>query len=681
MKIGQLDTKKIVITDFETYFDDEYTLRKLRTEEYIADSRFKAHGVAVTYHTGKSAWIEAKDIPKWLKGYKKHTIVNHNMYFDGLIWKMRYNHVAPFMVDTRLMANQVYGPADISGGNDLESLAERLGLQPKGRVDMFKGVRDLSPELRQAIAVYATNDSDITFRAMGVMLPLLTRPEFELWLMDHTLRIYIDKPLPVIEAKAKSGIVKVQAQLKERLNALPTIKFNYGYDKVRSKKGIKYKERQTVTKTVDESVLASNTQFGQAIRQTLAKQKVTMPMKMGKKGMIPALAKADEGFIALKSSKNKIVRDLVIARLTKRSGDTQIARLRTLLKIAAVGGFRPYLNYWGAHTGRWSGGSGLNPQNFPNPGRSTDDFEREIAELIRATISPGKGMKFAVGDAANIEARILAWWAGQQDLVDAFGDGTDVYSTFASETFGEEVRKPTADDSKEFSSRLKLLRNAGKEAVLGLGYGMGNTPQPGGQYGKLELRMRARPDIAPLFVSGELNKEKCDAIIKQYRGKYTKIVALWDKAEAAFFAARDGSSRMVNGVLFSPGRKNGSVKITLPSGRELNYPRVRVGEHAGPRGKKQWVFGHGKGRKVYGGLLVENVVQAISRDILAESIWAMEHEGYPVAYHIHDSIAVRVKAKVAKKALAFLLESLSTAPEWGTGMKLGAEGSIEEVFA
>jgi DNA polymerase len=677
VKLGPLDTKKIVVTDFETFFDDAYTLRgtkALRYEEYILDPRFKAHGVAVAYHNGRTDFIDGDDIPKWIRSYRTHTLVNHQMHFDGLIWRLRYNHVAPFMVDTKGLANQVFGPAEVSGGNDLESVAERMGFQPKGRVDMFKGRYDLTPEEYKALVAYATNDADITYKVFHALLPLLTRPEFELWLLDHTLRTYIDRPLPVLTRNVTQAIGKVVRRVRECVRELPRVTFNFTCHKPRTKDGVKYRQTVVEKKTVDESVLASNVQFGQALIQVLKKRKVEVPMKTGKGGPIPALAKADEGFMALKSSSDRVVRALVTARLTKRSGDTQIARLRTLLKCAKAGGFRPYLNYWGALSGRWSGGSGLNTHNFPNPTRSPDEFERLVASLIRACIVPPKGRAFVAVDAANIEARVLAWWAGQQDLVDAFGSGADVYSDFAGETFGEEVRKPKPDDTKDRAKRLKLLRNAGKVAVLGLGYSMGAP--------KFEKQQRANPDVRELFVTGELDTEKCEAIVRRYRTKYPKIPELWGRVEAAFFKALGGARRMVNGVLFSPGPQR-SVLVTLPSGRVIRYPNVRIGEHDDPKkGKRvQWVYGHGKGKKLYGGLLVENIVQAISRDILAEGVWAMEQEGYPVAYHVHDSIVSIPPKKKAKAAMDFCVAVLSAAPEWGAGMKLGAEGAIEACFA
>ena len=670
MKVGPWDTKKMVVVDFETFFDDGYTLRKMRMEQYICDKRFKVHGLGVAYPGGKTDFIDGTDVRAWLKAHRKFGFIGHNYFFDGLIWKLAYHHAAPAMACTRLLANAVFGPAEVSGGNDLESVAERLGFQPKGKIDMFKGKYELSPEEYRALRAYGTNDVDLEYKVFHALLPLLSRPDLEAWLLQHTLDIYINRPLPVNAGKCKAAIGKVDKRVVSLVRAIPAVRFDYAYNK-----GSGAKKRQEVEKgkAVDAAVLASNDQFGQALQQVLKREKIKCPMKHGKNGMIPALAKADEGLIALKHSKSRLVSSLVTARLAKRSADTQVARLRALLVCAACGGFRPYLNYCGAHTGRWSGGGGLNPQNFPNPSRSTDDFEREVANLIRECVEAPKGHVYTAADAANIEARVLAWWAGQQDLVDAFGDGTDVYSEFAADTFGEEVRKPTKEDPLEKAARMKLLRGAGKEAILGLGYSMGAK--------KMEARMRARPDVAPLFESGDLDSNKCEAIVAAYRKKYSKVTALWGRAEAAFFKALSGNPRSVGPVLFSKAGLR-DVIVTLPSGRTLHYPNVRLGEHADKEKgfKKQWVYGHGKGRKLYGGLLVENIVQAISRDILAEGVWTMEQAGYTVSHHVHDSICCIPPKAGAKKCLETCIAVLTEAPEWGPGLRLGAEGEVSGAF-
>jgi DNA polymerase len=160
---------------------------------------------------------------------------------------------------------------------------------------------------------------------------------------------------------------------------------------------------------------------------------------------------------------------------------------------------------------------------------------------------------------------------------------------------------------------------------------------------------------------------------------------LWNKVQRAFLNARAGAERMVNGVLFSHSKtveNKCQVDVTLPSGRVIHYPDVRVAKHLPQHmGRPQWVYGQGKGKKLYGGLLVENIVQAMSRDILAEAIYVMEQEGHPVAYHIHDSVVCGVSKKQAAAVGARCAEVLSVAPDWAPGMRLGAETAIEESFA
>lgn len=684
MKFGPIDTKKYVVSDFETYFDKDYTLRKMRNEEYILDSRFKVHGLAVAFPSGKTDFLVGKEIEAFKRAYKGFTFVNHKMTFDGLIWKLRYDFSPIFLVDTLYMANAIFGPAEVSGGNDLASVAQRLGLPAKGSILSFEGKRDLTREEAATLKIYGVNDADITNKAFLKMLPMFSRPEFEFWLMDHTLKLYLNHPLDVDAKVAKGAIGKVEANVAGKIKTMPKISFTFNYVKKYKRKAGTHIENLSKKLLVTGEVLSSNKQFGQALVAILKETKTPVPMKRGKNAMIPALAKNDEGFLALLTSKSKAVRTVVAARLSVKSASTQIARLRTLLLVSSLGGFRIYLNYWGAGTGRWSGGSGLNPQNFPNPTKSPDEFEREVAALIRAAVTPGKGSVFVATDAANIEARVLAWWAGELELVRQFGEGLDVYSSFASEAFGEEVRKPKDGDAPAKAKRFKLLRDVGKSTVLGLGFGMGNTPQPGQKYGKFEMNLRANVNLAPLFESGELNTKRIDDLLTKYRDKYKLIVALWSRTEAAFFSALEGGKRMVNGVLFEPytnTEKKRGVIVTLPSGRMIRYPDVRLGEAGQGRKRKQWVYGYGKGKKIYGSLLVENIVQAKARDILAEGVWAMDQLGYHVSYHVHDSIVAKTKKKNAKKCLADCISVLSEAPEWGKGMMLGAEGTIEEVFA
>ena len=171
--------------------------------------------------------------------------------------------------------------------------------------------------------------------------------------------------------------------------------------------------------------------------------------------------------LALVDDDDPAVAALARARLQKKGQDQKLARLETLDRIAtATGGFLPpLLVYAGSHTGRFAGGGQFNIQNLGRDG---------IGGRVRNLLIPQPEHAFVLGDFAQIEARIVAWFAGEQTMLEGFRDGRDLYCEFASTTFGREVRKPHADDPPDVKKTLVALRQVGKKSILGLGYGMGS---------------------------------------------------------------------------------------------------------------------------------------------------------------------------------------------------------------
>jgi DNA polymerase len=398
---------RTIILDFETYFDSDYSLRKLSVPEYIHDRRFKVHGLAVD--NGKQQlFIPPDDIGLFLKTVQQDILVFHNAFFDAAILRWHYDFQPAYMLDTLLMANHVLGSArDTGQRNDLATLANRLGIEAKGKeLETVKGVRNLDETQFNILAEYAKRDARITRKVYNHLFAQMTNVEFELWLMDHTLRIYTDKLLAVDLDKIKATIQLVQ------------------------------KRRVEVVKAsgVTPEVLASNKQFAAELTARLKTAGIPMPMKTPPKPRkdgvksIPALAKLDAGFIALSDSPADAVRNLVRGRLVERSASTAIARLTKMKMFHGIGGIPVHLVYYGAHTGRFSGGGGFNFQNLTSPARATDSVDREIASSIREAFSPGEGNVFVACDAAQIEARVLAWLAGEDQITETFRQGGDIYS-------------------------------------------------------------------------------------------------------------------------------------------------------------------------------------------------------------------------------------------------------------
>lgn len=647
---------KTIIVDYETFYSDEYHLNTskkggLSYPAYIQDSRFMVYGMAID--TGRHQdWIMAKDIPLWLESHAQDILVAHNGFFDFGVMRWHYKFSPAYMLDTLLLANHVLGSARDAGGggNGLASLAIRLGLSSEKGKPEFKGLRTLSEPQWAALIAYAKQDAKLEREVLNILLPQMTNQDFELWLLDHTLRIYTNKPLPVDLDKIGKTKILIETRRTERVAA----------------------------GKVAPSVLSSNKQFGEALAKRLKAAGTVMPMKKGAKGMIPALAKGDAAFLALAEHKCPYVQDLVRARLVERSATQALARLNTLEKHANLG-IPVHLIYYGAHTGRFSAGGGFNFQNLTNPDRATDPVDREIAEAIRGSIIPSPGNVFVASDAAQIEARGLAWLAGQQDILDAFASGADLYSAFISEVLGEDIHKPTENEEHnkpDVAKHLKLMRHVGKESVLGLGYMMGVD--------KFLFTLRSRNrDVAKLIDAGKITEAMAEEIVKHYRSKYTEIVQFWEDITRAFHKARNGISSQVGFLEFIK-VASGAVGIVLPSTRTLFYRNIRAETEEGGKpglsflqNRKQRIeWRHGGGQKIYGGLLAENVTQAISRDVLAEGIYSAEQAGFPVAMHVHDEIVCEVPKAQGQEALDFLNKTLSTPPIWAPGIVLGAEGKI-----
>lgn len=348
------------------------------------------------------------------------------------------------------------------------------------------------------------------------------------------------------------------------------------------------------------------------------------------------------------------------------------ARLRRMIAVASLwNGTTPVqLEYYGAHTGRYSGAGGINLQNLPHR------VSGPAAE-IRGLLLPPDGRVLVVVDASQIEARLLAWLSGETELVSAFTAGRDIYSEFASDTLKTEVRKPVDTDNTTVARRMKGLRGVGKAAVLGLGYGMGAS--------RFEEQLGATPNVAALFQSGELSSSRIVGLVRAYRERYPRIVALWAKYEDAFLAAANGKDK-------APFFKRGTdVVAGLPSGREIVYASPRV-ERLGltvrrvvlDDGTERDVQSTGErrivlatGEETYGAKLVENYVQALARDILVGAVLRLDERGYAVALHVHDEVVLAVPPEEASAALEHAITELSRDPGWDPdrgSLPLRAEG-------
>jgi DNA polymerase len=357
--------------------------------------------------------------------------------------------------------------------------------------------------------------------------------------------------------------------------------------------------------------------------------------------------------------------------------------------------------YHGAHTGRWSG-RGVQIQNLPrphheiknlpalvqaagDPGRVQEllpidvGIAAGVSALVRPCFRAAPGQILCIGDFAGIEARGVGWCAGEQALLNSFAAGADVYCDLASRLFGYAVTRSN-----------KRERDIGKIAVLGCGYGM-SAPAFARHAEKHRVDLHAT-GITPEEVV-EAYRDAYPSIAgdrKEQNGKVWRTGGLWQDVEILAQGAIE--LNQVYSVAHCEFRRDGQAfVIQLPSGRRLHYRNARLKELVPPyyarlglpsKPKLTIVFDSPKrrGETTYGGKLVENIVQAICRDLLVAAMLACEQEGLPVVAHVHDEIVIEVPASEAESAVRRLAEIMSRPPAWAAGFPIKVEAFAAERY-
>jgi DNA polymerase len=300
------------------------------------------------------------------------------------------------------------------------------------------------------------------------------------------------------------------------------------------------------------------------------------------------------------------------------------------------------LRYYAAHTGRWGGDDKLNLQNLPRK-----------SPLKYSIIAPD-GYVILDSDSSQIEARTLAWLAGQNDLVEAFDKGEDVYCIMASAIYGRQITK--ADGAE---------RQVGKLTVLGCGYGMGAA--------KFKLQLKNSG------VDVELDEAK--RIIDTYRATYPNIVRLWAEAGDMLRAMlRNAQTTLGRDGLLEVDGANG---VKLPNGLYLKYPNLRVREDE-KTGKVEVVYDTKKGKavipnRIYGGKVIENVCQALARIIIGEQMLRIAKK-YRVVMTVHDAIAVIAPKAEAETAQEYVEMCMRLRPSWAPELPLNCESGYGDSY-
>jgi DNA polymerase I-like protein with 3'-5' exonuclease and polymerase domains len=610
----------ILTIDFETFYAKDFSLSKLTTEEYIRDPRFEVIGVAVKCEGRELSSSRAK-APLWFSGSKKQIAeflhgfdwdnsiaLAHNAMFDMAILNWHFDIRPRYIADTLAMARAIHS---IEVGGSLAALSEYYNLGKKGTEvhdAIGKKRLDFTEEEMQAYGGYCVQDVELTYKLFNVLKKDF--PNFELALIDLTIRMFSEPQL-----RLDLGVLN--AHLEDVVN----------------------KKEQLLSKVNhDKKKLTSNPQFAELLREYGIEPPTKISPTTGKETY--AFAKSDEAFKKLQEHENPEVQAIVAARLGVRS-TIEETRTQRFIDIGNRGTLPIPLRYYAAHTGRWGGDDKINMQNLPRG-----------SQLKKAMCAP-EGYKFVDCDLSQIEARTLAWLAEEDDLVEAFDRGDDVYKIMASAIYD----KPEDQINKE-------ERFVGKTTILGAGYGMGAV--------KFKAQLKN--------FGVELEQDECDRIIKVYRETYPKIPKLWRKAGKMLDVVMGDQSSSFgrDDILEVEGKKG----IKLPNGLYIKYPELR--KETDEDGKTELLYKTRKGRtlidtRIYGGKVIENVCQALARIVIGEQLLRVSQK-YKVVMTVHDAIGCIVPEDEVEQGMRLVEKVMKIRPKWAPDLPLDCEGGFGDSY-
>lgn len=375
---------KLITIDFETFYDRDFSLSKLTTEEYVRSSQFEIIGIGIKVDNQEPLWASGthEQLKNWLQRefpWSESMVLAHNTMFDGAIlsWVLGIHPMG--WLDTLCMGRALHG---VEVGGSLKALTERYQLGQKGTEvlnALGKRRNDFTPEELARYGDYCVNDVELTYRLFNKMIKGF--PKQELKLIDLTLRMFTDPLLKLDVPLLKNHIEEVRQQ----------------------------KEELLLSSGLDRETLMSNQKFAEVLRSLGVEPPTKISPTTGKTTL--ALAKNDEEFKALENHEDPKVQALVAARLGTKS-TLEETRTQRFIEIAGRGdGSLPVpVRYYAAHTGRWGGDDKINMQNLPSRGANGNKIKRAI-------IAP-KGYTIIDADSAQIEARVLAWLAEHDELVE-----------------------------------------------------------------------------------------------------------------------------------------------------------------------------------------------------------------------------------------------------------------------
>ena len=598
--------------DFETYYSQDYSLSKLTTEEYVRDRQFEIIGLAIKKNDKPTKYVSDPGLIKRLLSHINFSdcaILCHNTMFDGAILSWHYGIKPKAWFDTMYMARALHG---VETSASLKAVAERYGVGVKGtEVHDAKGKRraDFTVGEAERYGEYAKNDVDLTYKLFKIMGAKF--PKQELKLIDLTLRMFIEPTLDL-------DLGLLEQHLED----------------TRDRKDKLLRDADVT----DKKDLMSNQKFADMLRDLDVEPPMKISTTTGKQTY--AFAKSDEAFKELQEHDDDRVQSLIAARLGNKS-TLEETRTERFIGISKRGLLPVPVRYYAAHTGRWGGADKINLQNLPSRGPNAK-------KLKKAIIAP-EGYTIIAADSAQIEARVLAWFAGQDELTSAFANGEDVYVKMASRIYGCDEEDVTKDQ-----------RFVGKTTILGAGYGMGAE--------KFGLQLKT--------FGFEVPPHEARRIIQIYRDANYKINKVWRDANYMV-------QQLANGRAAQFGRKGvvnvdaANNALVMPSGLSIFYEQLHA-EQTEKGLEHSYKTRRGRTR-IYGGKVIENVCQALARCIIGEQMLRISKK-YKVVLTVHDSIVCCVPDDEVLLAQQHVETCMRWTPDWAEGLPVDCESGTGKSY-
>lgn len=661
----------LLFLDFETYYKSKasggrksYSLKTKTYPEYILGDEFQITGLGWAYDLDPVDYVhdpeDIEDLFDEIRDMKaagkRIGLVAQNTQFDASILSWRHGITFDWYFCTRLISVLL----EVHASSSLKAQAMRMfpgdvSLQKGGaELEAVDGKRyeEITAEEQKHLGAYCCQDVFLTRRIFFNRMNDGRIPPGEVALMHITLRGAVE-PQFVINKPILQEVVRDEERKKaEAISAAIQFCYDNGIEQVAP------------------GTFSSNQKYA----NLLVRFGLTVPKKQSKTTgkMTEALGKNDPDYIKLQI-KNPHLEVLYTAReaakstIAKTRAEKMISTaelfVRKCYRIEQGLNMPFFLNYYGAkNTGRWSGGEKLNQQNLQRGSKH------------RLALMAPEGHVIGVNDLSNIELRVNLWFCGQDDILNKFATDPnfDSYSDLASDIYNRPINKK--DDPNE--------RQIGKAGSLGLGFAMS-------WYGFQQYLAGGPLGMEPMFVSDDFAQQ----VKLAYDAKHYAIAAMWAEIEQYVLPV------LATGGEYSFGR-NKCVKavkdaLILPSGRVLRYPNCKVENR-----ETRWGFqmhyecdsftrdgmGRPLRRFLHKGLIIENIIQALARDILGYQMIKVNNAlqerllGY-VMGSVHDELLSRLVESTADEGFAVMQENMRTLPQWAHGLPVASEGGYAKEYS